>query len=285
MTAHDDRELVTARLARAGFVASDEEAGELVACAGGDRELLESLVERRLTGEPLAYVTGRLMFCGYEIRVDPGVYVPRWQSEALAQRAVERLPHDGAAIDICTGTGAIAKTLVVEHPGARVLATDIDERAVACARANGVDAYVGDLFAPVPSELEGEVDVVVGVVPYVPTPELRLLQRDTFTFESPLSYDGGADGTDILRRAITDSTRFLRRGGGLLLELGGEQADLLRDDLARLGYADARVLTDEDGDVRGIEATFAQAATSTSSVTSAPGSGDEKTIAPSSIGP
>jgi release factor glutamine methyltransferase len=91
----------------------------------------------------------------------------------------------------------------------------------------------------------------------VPTPELPLLQRDTFTFESTLSYDGGDDGTDILRRVLADGPRFLRRGGALLLELGGEQADVLGDDFARLGYADVGVLVDEDGDVRGVEATFA----------------------------
>jgi len=92
----------------------------------------------------------------------------------------------------------------------------------------------------------------------VPTSALPLLQRDTFAFESPLSYDGGHDGTDILRCVLTDSPRFLRRGGALLLELGGEQADVLDDDLARLGYVDISVLVDEDGDVRGIEATLGE---------------------------
>jgi release factor glutamine methyltransferase len=70
-----------------------------------------------------------------------------------------------------------------------------------------------------------------------------------------LSYDGGEDGTALLRRVVADSPRFLRLGGALLLELGGEQADALRDDLARLGYADVTVLADEEGDVRGVEAT------------------------------
>jgi release factor glutamine methyltransferase len=243
-------------LADAGFVAAREEAGELLARAGGDVELLESLVARRLTGEPLAWITGSVSFCGLEIRVDRGVYVPRWQSEALACRAAERLPATGAAIDVCTGVGAIARTLMTRHPGARVVASDLDERAVACAAANGVEAYRGDLFAPLPRELEGDVDVVVGVVPYVPTSELSLLQRDTLAFESPLSYDGGADGTEILRRVLADSPRFLRRGGALLLELGGGEAEALRDDLGRLGYVDVTVLVDEDGDVRGIEATL-----------------------------
>jgi release factor glutamine methyltransferase len=137
-----------------------------------------------------------------------------------------------------------------------VVASDLDARAVACATANGVEAYFGDLFAPIPPALEGRTDVIVSVVPYVPTSALPLLPRDTFTFESPLSYDGGIDGTEILRRVLSDSPRFLRPGGALLLELGGDQAGALDDDLARLGYVEMTVLEDEDGDVRGIEATL-----------------------------
>jgi release factor glutamine methyltransferase len=244
---------LTALLARAGFIAAEEEASELLARAAGDVELLDSLVARRLTGEPLAWIIGRVLFCGIEIRVDPGVYVPRWQSEPLARRAVDCLPASGVAIDLCTGSGAIARTLTTNRPGARVVAADIHERAVACAATNGVEVYHGDLFAPLPHALQGRVDVVVGVVPYVPTPALPMLQRDTFAFESTLSYDGGPDGTDILRRVLRESPRFLRPGGALLLELGGEQADALLDDLARLGYIDATVLVDDEGDVRGIE--------------------------------
>ena len=256
MPAPSDRGELAELLADAGFVAAAEEADELLARAAGDRELLDALVARRLTGEPLAWITGSVSFCGLQVAVDPGVYVPRWQTELLALRAVERLPADGAAIDVCTGAGAIARTLMARRPGARVVATDVDERAVACARRNGVDAHRGDVLAPLPRALEGRVDVVVGVVPYVPTPELPLLQRDTLTFESTLSYDGGEDGTALLRRVVAESARFLRHGGALLLELGGPQADALRDDLARLHYVDVGVLRDEEGDVRGIETTL-----------------------------
>jgi release factor glutamine methyltransferase len=182
------------------------------------------------------------------------VYVPRWHSEALARRAIECLPKAGVAIDVCTGSGAIAKAVTTAHPKARVVASDIAADAVACARANGVEAYQGDLFAPLPAELAGAVDVVVGVVPYVPTPALPLLQRDTLTFESSVPYDGGPDGMDILRRVLTEAPHFLRPGGWILLELGGEQGDALRHDLARLGYVDATVSVDEDGDSRGLEA-------------------------------
>lgn len=256
MPAPSDPQALAELLADAGFVAAGEEADELLARADGDAELLGALVARRLAGEPLAWITGSVAFCGLEVGVDPGVYVPRWQSEPLARNAVDCLPATGVAIDLCTGSGAIARTLKVNRPGAQVVASEIDERAVACAAANEVEVYQGDLFDPLPRALEGRVDVVVAVVPYVPTPSLPLLQRDTFTFESALSYDGGPDGTDILRRALRASPRFLRPGGALLLELGGRQAEELDDDLARLGYEDVRVLSDEDGDVRGIEARF-----------------------------
>ncbi len=252
----NDVNALAALLSDAGFVAARDEAGELLARAGGSVELLDSLVGRRLRGEPLAWIIGIVSFCGLEICVDPGVYVARWQSSQLARRAAERLPAKGAAIDLCTGAGAIARVLSTDHPSARVVASDIDERAAACAAANGVEVYLGDLFDPLPPTLEGSVDVVVGVVPYVPTSGMASLPRDTLEFESPLSYDGGRDGTGILRRVLTDSPRFLRPGGALLLELGGKQADALRGDMARLGYVDVAVLFDEEGDTRGIEATL-----------------------------
>ena len=245
------------RLAAAGFIAADDEALELVATAGNDAELLESMVVRRLTGEPLAWITGSVIFAGIPLHIDVGVYVPRWHTERLALRAAEWLPANGVAVDLCTGCGAVARVLVGRHPGARVTATDVDAKAVACARANHVDAHEGDLFAPLPRAVEDQVDVVTAVVPYVPTDELSLLQRDTFTFETTLAYDGGRDGADVLRRVVRDSPRWLRRGGALLLELGGAQSDLLADDLAQAGFSDATTIVDDDGDVRGFEALLA----------------------------
>ncbi|MEO6468954.1 MAG: hypothetical protein ABIP21_07620, partial [Acidimicrobiia bacterium] len=173
------------------------------------------------------------------------------------ERAVELLPATGTAIDLCTGTGAIARTLMLARPDTRVVATDLDPAAVACARGNGVDAVVGDLFGGVPHDLERSVDVVIGVVPYVPSDELAHLQRDTFAFETPLAYDGGQGGLHLLRRVISDAPRYLRAGGALLLELGGEQDRALRDDLECNGYRGGKVLVDADGATRGIEARLA----------------------------
>ena len=244
------------RLAAAGFLSAREEAEELEVRAGGDDRLLEALVERRLTGEPLAWIVGTAVFCGLRLRADPGVYVPRPHTEQIALRAAERLPADGTAVDVCTGSGAVAAVLAARRPGATVIATDVDARAVACARSNGVDARVGDLFAPLPAGLAGRVDVVTAVVPYVPTAALPALQRDTFAHESALAYDGGPDGTTVLRRTVAGSAAVLRPGGAMLLELGGDQPGLLAPDLDRLGFGGVSVVADEDGDLRGIEATW-----------------------------
>lgn len=245
---------MSAALAAGGFLAAEDEAAQLVAAAAGDARRLDELVARRLTGEPLAWITGTVHFCGVAVQVDPGVYVPRPHTEALALHAVARLPERGTAIDVCTGAGAIAATLAHRRPHARVLATDIDTAAVVCARRNGVDALRGDLLRPVPRALAGSVDVIAAVVPYVPTAALPYLQRDTFTFESPRGYDGGADGARLLRRVIRGSAGLLRDGGTLLLELGGDQATLIAPTLAGAGFRVDAVLRDEDGDARGVEA-------------------------------
>jgi release factor glutamine methyltransferase len=247
---------LTDMLARAGCVAADEEAAELLAAAGGERSKLISLVHRRLRGEPLAWVTGHSPFGELIVKVEPGTYVPRWQSLELARRAADRLPENGRAIDLCTGSGAIAAALRLGRPSARIIGTDIDAGAVACARSNGVEALRGDLFGPVPHEFEGTTDVVVAVVPYVPTPALPYLPHDARAYEMPSHYHGGPDGTDVLRRVVTEAPRFLRPGGALLLELGGEQADLLRPQIEELGYGEIEGWSDEDGDVRGVEVTL-----------------------------
>jgi release factor glutamine methyltransferase len=243
-------------LSRGGCVAAEEEARELIASAGGDAPVVHALADRRLAGEPLAWITGQAAFGHSSIVIHPGVYVPRWQSLELARRAGGRLPDDGAAIDLCTGSGAIAAAMGAARPGARIAATDSDDRAVACARANGVEAWQGDLFAPLPTSFRAATDVVVSVVPYVPSTELHFLPRDTLAFEDASHYDGGPAGLELLRRVVTEAPDFLRPGGALLLELGGNQADLLRPVLDGAGFGSVETWSDEDGDLRGLEATF-----------------------------
>ncbi|MGA8426066.1 MAG: HemK/PrmC family methyltransferase [Candidatus Dormiibacterota bacterium] len=244
----------TSRLAAAGCLAAEEEAEELVAAAMGDEALLAAFVERRTTGEPLAWITGAAQFCGCSVAISAGVFVPRWQSEPLAERAAELLPRQGRAIDLGTGSGAIAMVLMARRRGATVVGVESDPLAAQCARGNGVRVVEGDLFDAVPTDWKRTVDVIVGVLPYVPTDEIPYLPRDVPAFEPLSALDGGDDGLTVIRRAVVESREWLRDGGHLLLEIGGDQPRALIPFLEMTGFGSVRVRADEDGDPRGVEA-------------------------------
>ena len=249
-----ERSRVLHALAAGGSVDPAAEADALLEASNAGVGPLEELLARRLAGEPLAWIIGWVRFCDARVRVDPGVFVPRPQTEALARRAVALLPADGIAVDLCAGSGAIAVVLGAARPRATVIATDVDPAAVACARRNGVEALLGDLDEPLPPALRGRVDVVTAVVPYVPTEELHLLPRDVLAHEPRRALDGGPRGTVVLERAARAAARWLRPGGSVLLELGGEQADELSTTMADAGLSAIRVHRDEEGRDRAIEA-------------------------------
>jgi release factor glutamine methyltransferase len=247
-------EPVTQALADAGCIAPAEEARELVAAAHGDPDVLADLVARRTRGEPIAWLTGTVTFCGLTLAIVPGVYVPRARTEPLARRAATHLQPGGVAVDLCTGSGAIAAVLASAVPTARVLATELDPTAAGCARRNGVEVHEGNLDDALPPELEHRVDVMTAVVPYVPTDALGLLPRDVLAFEPLLALDGGVDGTELLVEVVRRAPRWLRPGGWLLVEVGGDQADAVERRLVARGFADADVMVDEDGDPRAVAA-------------------------------
>jgi release factor glutamine methyltransferase len=244
---------VVNRLDEAGCVAATEEAGELVEAAA-DEATLATFVRRRTQGEPLAWITGKIQFCGRSVRVDSGVYVPRMQTEELARRAstvLSGFESRPRALDLCTGSGAIAVHLMTEVPLATVVGVDSDELAARCARHNGVPTVVGDLGAPLRAE---GFDVVTAVPPYVPTAELEFLSRDVLRYEPRRALDGGAEGLDVLRRIVESAARLLRPGGWLLVELGGQQDRQLASALDTWGFISVTTWSDEDRDLRGLVA-------------------------------
>ncbi|HEY3943218.1 MAG TPA: HemK/PrmC family methyltransferase [Acidimicrobiales bacterium] len=267
------RRAAARELEEAGFVDVGEDVAELADAARGDDTILAALVARRKTGEPLAWITGTTRFCGRSIAVCPGVYVPRPQSEPLAKRAAHLLAdhclahrggavglaHRGRAVDLGTGSGALARVLLDRCPGASVIGTERDPLAAACARRNGVRVAEGDLFDGVPAAWRATVDVVVGVLPYVPTRELAFLPHDVRAFEPEGALDGGPDGLAILRRAVVQSASWLRPGGHLLVEIGGDQPDAVPELLEESGFGALDILYDADGDARGLQAVAAVA--------------------------
>jgi len=250
--ARAQRKRLAAQLAKSGFPAAKQEARELYDAAWGDPDILHCWSIRRLDGEPLEWLRGFTIFAGNRVRVDRGVYVPRPQTELLVDRAITLLPEQGLAADLCTGSGAIAVALRVARPGARVVATDIDARAVRCAAKNRVEVYQGHLVEPVPTELMGRFDVVVAVAPYVPTEELVFLPRDVIRFEPRQALDGGINGVEVLEQVVSAGAQLLHSGGSLLLELGGDEDTKLDGVLERAGFTLVEHLIDEEGDLRGL---------------------------------
>jgi release factor glutamine methyltransferase len=264
----------TAELAGAGCVSAAAEADWLLEEAPHE-EALRAMVARRAAGEPLQYVIGWAPFGRLRLAVGPGVFVPRPETEGLADRAARHLraaevpegsgePGSGApvrpvAVDLCTGSGAIACFLAAEVPGARVLATELDPEALAWARVNaeqhGVELLAGDLDAPLPAELAGRVDVLCANVPYVPSGAIATLPSDVRDHEPRLSLDGGPDGLDVFRRLAGRAGHWLAPGGRLFAEIGEDQAEAAAALLTAAGLAAVVVHQDLVGRDRILEGT------------------------------
>jgi release factor glutamine methyltransferase len=187
------------------------------------------LAERRLTGEPSAYITGHREFYGFDFYVDPGVLIPRPETELLVERAIALAKERSVSTmaDIGTGCGAIAISLAVNLPGMKIYATDISEMALKVARLNcqkygvadRVRLLVGNSLAP----LSEPVDLIVANLPYVR--ERELSRVNTRGFEPSLALDGGPDGLEKIRRLCHQAEVKLNPGGSLLLEIGMGQKE------------------------------------------------------------
>lgn len=221
------RSVVVSTLRTAGCVFAEDEAQLLISAARTPRDLA-TMVDRRAVGEPLEHVLGWAQFCGLQIAVGPGVFVPRRRTEFLVQQATALLRARAVVVDLCCGSGAVGAALAAVGTQIEVHAVDIDRVETACARRNLVTAgghvYEGDLYEPLPEQLRGRVDVIVANAPYVPTRAVELLPAEARTHEPRVALDGGADGLDVQRRVAAGAATWLAPGGHLLMETSERQA-------------------------------------------------------------
>ncbi len=206
---------------------------------------------RRCSGVPLQYVTGETGFRRLILEVRPGVFIPRPETEGLVDVALDaiRRRRGPVVVDVCTGSGAIALSIAAEHPGARVWATDIASEAVELARSNAArlaaDVVVvrGDLLGPLPTELRGNVDLVVSNPPYLAPHAVDRLAVEVRA-EPILALVGGVD---LYERLAAEARTWLAPGGALIVEIEETTGRAVTRVLKAAGYEDTSVRPDLSG--------------------------------------
>ena len=209
------------------------------------------LLKRRAAREPLQYVTGRAHFRDLELRCDPRALIPRPETEGLLDVLLEAVGEDTPverALDLGTGTGALALSIVAEGRARAVVGIDLSGEALELARENGALAGVedrvewrqGSLFEPV----EGErFDWIVSNPPYVAAGDLVETEPEVRDFEPHLALHGGADGLDVVRPLVDGAGAVLTPGGWLALEVGWDQTERVArrlEDTGEYGHIVAR---------------------------------------------
>jgi release factor glutamine methyltransferase len=199
---------------------------------------LSSLFERRIRGEPIAYIVGEREFFGLPFHVTPDVLIPRPETELLVELALQRLPENGRVLDLGTGSGAIAIAIAHTRPDAAVTATDISERALAVAQHNVVRHGVhvallqSDWYHALGNQ---QFDIIVANPPYIAAGDPHLSHGD-LRFEPVGALTDHANGRSALQCIIRDAPHHLLSPGWLLLEHGYDQASIVRALLDQRGF-------------------------------------------------
>jgi release factor glutamine methyltransferase len=219
----------------------------------GVEAAFQSLVMRRVSGEPVAYLLGRKEFFGLALQVDERVLVPRPDTETLVTWALDLLPEDSPCkvLDLGTGSGAIALAIAENRGSAAVDAVDASEPALAVARSNAealslsVRFFAGNWLGGAPQE--ETYDLVVSNPPYIADGDMHL---PALRHEPLQALTAGADGLDDLRVIVADAPSRLVPGGWLLLEHGWDQAAAVRALLVAAGLEEVQSRTDLGGNER-----------------------------------
>ena len=271
-----------ARLKKAGIEGAQLEARELI-CYAADKsweqfyrdmplyvsgELerrVETLVQRRLDGEPVAYIVGEWEFYGLPLDISSDVLIPRIDTEVLAERGILRARGAGTGarvLDLCAGSGCVGLAVAANAPDCRVVLGELSEGALRVCkqnvRRNGLNARVTclsvDAMQPPPSTL-WDFDVIVCNPPYIPTGDISGLDHSVKDFEPHMALDGGTDGLDYYRFIAAKWKSAIRLGGALIFEVGIGQAPDVEEILAQNGFDQIQTTADTQGIWRVVEGT------------------------------
>ena len=221
-------------------------------------DILSGILVRREQREPLQYILGHIDFYGLDIKVGPGVLIPRPETELLVEESIKAAESQKSIngkplqiLDLCTGSGCIALALGKHLPFAVVYATDISDKALSYAyenrKRNGVRNVTfikGDLYEPVDGQ---EFDLIVSNPPYVRSSDINLLQPEITHWEPREALDGGEDGMVFYRRILSPAGRCLKDGGAILLEIGQGGACKVIEIAESSGIPCERIITDYAG--------------------------------------
>jgi release factor glutamine methyltransferase len=206
-----------------------------------ERETLEKMIQRRISGEPLQYILEKQEFWSIDFKVDPRVLIPRPETELLVEQSLMILSEKSlrgvpSILEIGTGSGAIAIALAKEVKNIFLIATDISRDALVLAKENARSAGIqdqikfvnGDLFGPLhPSKERKPFDLILSNPPYIIRHEIGSLVKEVRDYEPTIALDGGEDGLEFYRRFVSQAPFYLRVGGWLLLEIGQNQREMV----------------------------------------------------------
>ena len=222
-------------------------------------DVLRTMVARRATREPLQHIIGDTSFRGFIIKCDRRALIPRPETESLVDMAADSLKgiENPFIVEIGTGTGAISIACAKEIAGAKVLATDVSEDALALARTNAeanglgdgsgasagsasltfaqgdlLNAVTADILSKVVGDASAKIDCLVANLPYIPDGEKDKLQPEVAKYDPALALFGGADGLDLVRKLLQQTEGRLKSGASILLEIGSEQGEMLKAEAA-----------------------------------------------------
>lgn len=212
--------------------------------------LLEKILERRKTREPLQHIFGFVPFYNIELKTDSRALIPRDETAILVEKALEIINKNNykTLLDIGTGSGAIAVTIKKNAPHITVTASDISENALSLAKENAEnnDADVTLIKSDLFESIDEKFDVILSNPPYIPTKDIEKLEKE-LSFEPQNALDGGADGLDFYRDIISEAKEHLNKKGLLMFEIGFDQGDAVKTLLSKNGFTENFILKDFSG--------------------------------------